>query len=62
MVPVDELVAELGVAVHDADWGIVGDKTQLALALAQPRYGLSKLPHNPIDFGDAFLRAVGAIF
>lgn len=62
MVPVDELVVEFGVAVHDPDRGIVGYKTQLALALAQPRYCLSKLHQNHVDFGDAFLRADRATF
>jgi hypothetical protein len=57
MIPIEELVAEFTVAVNDSDRGIIGDKTQLPLALAQSSYGLSKLAHKRVDFGDPLVRA-----
>src|SRR5258708_2292765 len=51
-VPVDELVAGFGIKVRDGDRGVVGDKAQLALALAQQIGGSSKLRHQRVDLGD----------
>ncbi len=45
IMPVDELVAGLPVAVREGDPDVVGDKAQLALAVAQQIGALSKLRH-----------------
>jgi hypothetical protein len=37
--------------VHKSNQGVVSDKMQLALTLAQPGYGFSKLSHRTVRLG-----------
>ncbi len=51
VIPIEEFVAEFCVQVHKSNRGVVSDKMQLALTLAQPGYGFSKLSHRPARLG-----------